>query len=166
MPATTDALIMMYVDTANIGSYYPQTPANTNNVLDCVYIASNHTDSGSPSESPGAPGGKTTFITDLKSDSQIAWVGAVQSITTWPNDYVLISGIALNNDGIGITLRCKFGGGKNPNQSGSGNTHIDGVVKNNPGGTGSITDYTITFTVCHNGNVMDGFQVDPKLIMK
>ncbi len=164
MPATTDALIIMYVDTASIVAYYPQTDSNTTNVLDCIFIASNTTDPGSPTENPSDPGGKTTFITDLKSNSQIAWVGAVQQISTYPNDYVLINSITLNQDNIGIIIRSKFGG-KNPNQSGSGDTHIDGIVKNNPGGTGSLTDYTINFSVCHNGQVYDNFKVDPKMKM-
>jgi len=163
MPATTDALILLYVDTANIPKPAPSDPAD-NSILEHVFLASNNTDPNTPPESPSAPSGKTTFKTDLKSNSQIAWVGAVQDISNQQNDYVLINSITLNNDNIGIILRDKFGG-KNPNQAGSGDTHIDGIVRNNPGPAGSETTYTINFSVCHNGTVTDGYQIDPKMRM-
>ena len=166
MPATTDALIILYVDTVNIPVPAPSGSSDPS-VLDHVFIASNHTDSASPPQSPTTPGGKTTFKTDLKSNSQIAWVGAVQDIMNHKDDYVLISGISIqpSQDGIGIVT----GDGQpvGNNHPGSGYTHVDGMLRKNPppGGPGCETIYTIHFSVCHNGVVTDGYQIDPKMRM-
>lgn len=171
MPATTDALIMLYVDTATIIGLDPTdtSQANLDAIADCCILSSNNTDSQSPTEGSNDPNSRRNFETDLKNNSQIAWVGAVLDIGNNLNDYVLISSIVLTQDGIGIVL-----GNPQPGnipgrgmQPGSGDTHIDGIVRQNPppGGNGSETEYKLIFTVCHGQNVKDGYQIDPKLKM-
>jgi hypothetical protein len=168
MPATTDALIMLYVDTESIIELDPtdKSQDNLDAIADCCFISSNNTDSASTPEEPGSPSSRRNFTTDLYSNSQIAWVGAVQNIIDNPNDYVLISDIIPTTDDIKIKI-----GPKQPNSGngnpGSGDTHIDGIVKSSHGGLGSQTIYSIIFTVCHNGTPpKDGYQIDPKLNMK
>ncbi|MGB5355069.1 MAG: hypothetical protein WBN11_00095 [Eudoraea sp.] len=156
---TSDVLIMMYVDTVNIKNYVPQTSENTSNVADCVFLSSNHADPDNPTQNPTDSTARTNFTTDLKGNSQISWVGAVQnmSATNLNNDSVFITGITLKTDNIGIKLRQK--------QDGSGDTHIDASLKNNHGSDGTETDYTISFRVWNAGSYVGDFTVDPKMKM-
>ena len=73
------------------------------------------------------------------------------------NDSVFITDIELKTDNIGIIKRNKV--------NGSGNTHIDAVVKNNPGGKDSMTTYTIKFRVWNNNSFVGDFSIDPKMKM-
>ena len=173
MPATTDALIMLYVDTAAIIGLDPTDTSQTNldAIADCCILSSNHTDPQSPTEGSNDPNSRRNFETDLKNNSQIAWVGAVQDIENNRNDYVLISDIVIvpSQDGIGIIKGNPLPGDRPGRgfQPSSGRTHIDGIVRQNPppGGNGSVTEYKLVFTVCHGQNVKDGYQIDPKLKM-
>ena len=154
---SSDALIMLYVDTYAIQNYL-NDPTNEG-VIDCVFISSNWTDTLSPTETSFTnPNGKTSFITDVNSRSQIAWVGAVKDIVTYPGHYVLIDGITFEQNDIGINL--------NRQENGSGYTHIDG---NSYGGRSGTTTYTINFSVGlgqGSNDLYKGFQVDPQLRMK
>jgi hypothetical protein len=138
---TTDVLIMLYVDTVNI-----KNATDPSQVEEYVFLSSNHADPSNPTQSPTNPSTEDNFTTDLKSNSQIAWVGAVQnmSATNLNNDSVFITSIVLKTDNIGINQR--------DNQQGSGNTHRDAVVRNNHGPVGSITNYTNNFRVWNAGN--------------
>ena len=136
---SSDALIMLYVDTYAIQNYL-NDPTNEG-IIDCVFISSNWTDTLSPTET-----------------SQIAWVGAVKDIVTYPGHYVLIDGITFEQNDIGINL--------NRQENGSGYTHIDG---NSYGGRSGTTTYTINFSVGlgqGSNDLYKGFQVDPQLRMK
>ncbi|WP_445382955.1 hypothetical protein [Robiginitalea sp. IMCC43444] len=154
-PDTTDALIVLYVDTVGIQQYI-DNPADPK-VLEHVFISSNWTDSDSPNQTLTGQGGKTTFQTDIQRNSQLAWMGAAQDIANNQDHYVLITGIEMypNQDPIGITLRNR--------ETGSGNTHIDGFVS---GGNKGITSYKINFSVGVADQIVGDFYVDPQLRMK
>ena len=155
-PITTDALITLYVDTSRIASGKITDP-------NLVYLADNQDD---PETS-----NPETFETGLKQNSQIAWFGAVMDINSHPYDYVLITGITMKNDGIGITIRDKFNG-RGKSGAGSGNTHIDGIPTSASSTKGASSTYTISFTVRHYPNNADltnytdsNCTIDPKLNM-
>ncbi|SEL92703.1 hypothetical protein SAMN04488008_10727 [Maribacter orientalis] len=148
-PETTDVLIMLYVDTVAIQS--------NPNVLDCVFISSNWTDPNTPTQTPTDPFGKSDFITDVHSDSQIAWVGAVMDIANNNDHYVLVSNIVLKEDQIGINVRNPLAG------PGAGRTHMGGNVNN--GAKSGITTYTINFSVGSGTTIIGDYSIDPKLKM-
>jgi hypothetical protein len=147
MPYTTDAIIVLYVNTANIINY---NNSQTTEVKNCVYLGDNQGDID--------PADKSNFTTYLSGNSQIAWVGAVQNITPGLTDYVLISSITFKTDqnNIGITLR--------PKQNGSGDTHIDGFFTGNKT-SGTFTNYTINFSVFRGGQEYT-YSIDPQLKMR
>lgn len=154
---TTDVLITLYVNTVDIQQYI-NDPTNPG-VLQNVFIASNWTDANSPTETLTGTDGKTTFITDVQGNSQISWVGAVEDIQNNQSHYVLITEVDVVTDNIGINIRNK--------ESGSGDTHIDGLVNARPGvGSGATADYKISFSVGVGGNIVGNFSVDPQLRMK
>jgi len=148
---------MLYVDTVNIQSV---TDPNGDDVLNYVFISSNWTDDQSPTESPTGPDGKKTFITDVKSNSLISWVGAVQDIVHNRNDYVLIKNIELVSDGIGIQVKNDV----NQRSQGSGDTHIDGKVL--PTARKGSTTYKISFSVGRGTEIIGDYSIDPQLKMK
>ena len=165
MPATTDALIMLNVYTASIIQLDPSDTSqeNLDSIAVCCFISSSHTDANSPPEGPDNPNSRRTFITDLKPDSQIAWVGAAQNITNYPKSYVLITDIILNNNPGGIIIGAKIPTPAKPVTY--GDTHIDAKV--NPGNfpVNSYIEYKIKFTVCHEGTIKDNYPIDPKMRM-
>lgn len=151
-PITTDALIVVYVDTANI-------PAGPVTDLSHVYLGDNQKD---PEKTD-----PRAYVTQLQQNSQIAWFGAVMDIKSNPNDYVLVTGITMTDDKIGITIRDK-NGGRGKSGAGSGDTHIDAIptAVNSPK---KMSTYTISFTVRHynpDGSYVDKqCTIDPKLNM-
>lgn len=149
MPYTTDALILLYVNTANIINF---TNDQTQQVLGCVYLADNQGDID--------PDNKSNYTTYLSGNSQIAWAGAVLNMTPGLKDYVLISDITFKSGKNGIGIQ------KRPKQNGSGDTHIDAFFTGNiPSGT--ETDYTISFSVFRDGDTVGkDYSIDPKLIMR
>lgn len=169
--ATTDALIMLYVDTESIINLDPNDTSQLNlaAIAERCILASNHNDSANVPEGPGNPQSRRNFITDIKQNSQICWAGAVQKMETLPNDYVLVTGITPISDNIGIIVGNKVPENTQYNgwQPGSGDTHMDGMVRINqqPGGPNTEYNYTIFFTVCHGDTVKKNYRIDPKMRM-
>ena len=143
MPTTTDVLVILYVDTALIVNADTQKQ-----IENCVYLGDNQGDIDPPDI--------TKFNTNLHGNPEIAWLGAVLNMTPGLTDYVLISGITINQDGIGIQIR--------PKQNGSGDTHVDGFVQGRNVPPGKTMDYTIDFSVYRNGSLYN-YHIDPKMTM-
>lgn len=146
MPSTTDALIVLYVNTTDIIQY---SNSQKPQVLSCVYLADNQGDID--------PADKTEFTTKLSGNSQIAWVGAVMNMAVDLLDYVLINDITNISGGIPIQKR--------PKQNGSGDTHIDAFNTGNKPPSGSITSYTLNFSVFVGGQE-HVYSIDPQLKMR
>lgn len=145
---TVDTNVTLYVDTS------PGIEALTEaNISSYVYFADNQGDVESN-------GDVANYLSHLATNSQIMWSGAVQDIIHHPNDYVMIFSVRIDNPTNPPSIRFR-----DPT-NGSGRTHIDGYVSNNPT-VDTDLPYTIEFLVGTKNE--DGtktekvFAIDPKL---
>lgn len=102
--------------------------------------------------------GTPEYLSNVKADSEVTWVGAIKELDIFPNDQVLIYRVDFKSKDAPISFP--------KGQTKNGRTHVDAIIN-------SITDtadfeYSVSFWVYHFGSGKKegkGFRIDPKLKM-
>ena len=143
MSKMKDTIITLYVDTAMVITFDPKKTGDE--IWNYLIMGDNHND----------PPKKEKFVSNVRKNSKLAWIGAVMDIMNNKEDFVIIKKIIPHqkkkNKSIIQILDSK---------KGAGTTHIDGFIKKAK--YDDVEGYSIKFLVSSGGKEKT-FRIDPKI---